>query len=335
MGMESGMVDWHIEKTNKMPIYLQLVDLVKYYISIDLLKNHQKLPGVNQLAGKVKINFDTVRKAYKELEKEGLVEVRRGTGTFITMSPTSDFSKQMKFHSGKNPREELKFRIRELIKHGMKPAEIRALIEETVSEFSSDQADSYLIFCECDQHQADHFAAIVAAGLDISVKPVLLDELASEIDRIPVHSNELLGIVSTGFLQNEIRDLIRGRLIDLHIVITNISLETRQKIAGYKPGTSFGFICRDRESIPFYTQAIKSELGADFSLTASDLENQFNVKRVMDTSGVLLVTSPVYSEVVRTAPANVPVFNIFDRVDPVSLNILKENLSQKSSGLCE
>ena len=54
---------------NKVPLYLQLKDLIKYYISTGAIQADHQLPAVNALAKELGINFETVRKAYKELLK--------------------------------------------------------------------------------------------------------------------------------------------------------------------------------------------------------------------------------------------------------------------------
>src|SRR5512135_458901 len=83
------MIKWFIDKDNKVPLYLQLTDLIKYYISTGEIKDKDQLPGVNVLARELRINFETVRKAYKELEKEGLLVTRRAKGTYATLHPTA------------------------------------------------------------------------------------------------------------------------------------------------------------------------------------------------------------------------------------------------------
>ena len=64
------MIKWRIDKSNKVHLYLQLKDLIKYYISTGAIKDNQQLPGVNTLGNELGVNFETVRKAYKELERE-------------------------------------------------------------------------------------------------------------------------------------------------------------------------------------------------------------------------------------------------------------------------
>lgn len=65
-------------------IYLQIVDEVRRARVVGTLAPDDPLPSVRQLAAELRINPNTVQQAYRELEREGLVYVRRGQGTFAT-----------------------------------------------------------------------------------------------------------------------------------------------------------------------------------------------------------------------------------------------------------
>ena len=68
------------------PIYLQLVEQVKHAIETGALRAGDQLPGIRPLAEELVINANTVAKAYRELEREGVVELKHGAGAFIAES---------------------------------------------------------------------------------------------------------------------------------------------------------------------------------------------------------------------------------------------------------
>jgi GntR family transcriptional regulator len=72
-----------IDPNDSRPIYVQIVDEVRRALVLGTLAVDDPLPSVRQLAGDLRINPNTVSQAYRELEREGVVEVRRGQGTFI------------------------------------------------------------------------------------------------------------------------------------------------------------------------------------------------------------------------------------------------------------
>jgi GntR family transcriptional regulator len=66
------------------PIYLQLMEQVKHAIETGALQPGEQLPGIRPLAQELVINPNTVAKAYRELEHEGVIELRHGAGAFVS-----------------------------------------------------------------------------------------------------------------------------------------------------------------------------------------------------------------------------------------------------------
>src|SRR4249920_1438618 len=65
------------------PIYLQLMEQVKHAIETGALRAGDQLPGIRPLAEELVVNPNTVAKAYRELEHEGVIELRQGAGAFV------------------------------------------------------------------------------------------------------------------------------------------------------------------------------------------------------------------------------------------------------------
>jgi GntR family transcriptional regulator len=65
------------------PIYLQLMEQVKHAVETGALRAGEQLPGIRPLAEELVINPNTVAKAYRELEHEGVIELRHGAGAFV------------------------------------------------------------------------------------------------------------------------------------------------------------------------------------------------------------------------------------------------------------
>ncbi|NKS85581.1 GntR family transcriptional regulator [Rhodococcus hoagii] len=80
------MVEFHINRRSGIPAYAQLVLQVKQALRLGDLKTGDQLPTAKEVVGAVTVNPNTVLKAYRELESEGLVEARPGLGTFVTQS---------------------------------------------------------------------------------------------------------------------------------------------------------------------------------------------------------------------------------------------------------
>ena len=76
------MIQFHLERSG-VPTYLQLVQQVHQAVRLGVLKPGDQLPTVKEVVTTLTINPNTVLRAYKQLDLEGLVEGRRGVGTFV------------------------------------------------------------------------------------------------------------------------------------------------------------------------------------------------------------------------------------------------------------
>src|SRR5947208_7477484 len=82
--MDLGMIEFRLDQRSGVPTYLQLVQQVKQALRLGILQPGDQLPTVKEVVGKLAINPNTVLKAYRELDHEGVTEGRRGQGTFVS-----------------------------------------------------------------------------------------------------------------------------------------------------------------------------------------------------------------------------------------------------------
>ena len=77
------MIDFKLDPKSGVPFYRQIIDQIRYGVASGRLKVGEQLPTVRSLAVELKVNLNTVSKAYKELEIQSVLETQQGTGTFI------------------------------------------------------------------------------------------------------------------------------------------------------------------------------------------------------------------------------------------------------------
>jgi GntR family transcriptional regulator len=77
------MIDFKLDPKSGVPFYRQIIDQIRYGVATGKLKVGEQLPTVRALAVDLKVNLNTVSKAYKELEIQSVLETQQGTGTFI------------------------------------------------------------------------------------------------------------------------------------------------------------------------------------------------------------------------------------------------------------
>jgi GntR family transcriptional regulator len=81
------MITFRVDGRSGVPPYLQIVQQVRQALRMGVLNVGDQLPTVREVVAAVAVNPNTVLKAYRDLEREGLVEARAGQGTFVRRRP--------------------------------------------------------------------------------------------------------------------------------------------------------------------------------------------------------------------------------------------------------
>jgi GntR family transcriptional regulator len=82
------VIEFSLDTRSGVSPYLQVVHQVRHALRLGILREGDQLPTVKDVVGRLAINPNTVLKAYRELERDGLVAARPGVGTFVTRSLT-------------------------------------------------------------------------------------------------------------------------------------------------------------------------------------------------------------------------------------------------------
>jgi GntR family transcriptional regulator len=91
---EAPLINFRLDPRTGVAPYRQLVDQVRQAVSLGLLRAGDRLPSVREVVTQITINPNTVHRAYRDLEHEGVVEGRAGLGTFVIASPSSPLSSE-------------------------------------------------------------------------------------------------------------------------------------------------------------------------------------------------------------------------------------------------
>lgn len=111
--------------TSGIPIYLQVMEQIKHAVETGALRPGDQLPGIRSLAEMLVMNPNTVAKVYRELEHEGVIELRHGMGAFVTDKGHSR-SRTNKVQAAQPLIKQL---IGKLRRQGLSEDEIRRLFE--------------------------------------------------------------------------------------------------------------------------------------------------------------------------------------------------------------
>ena len=121
------MTFFRMNASSGVPLYIQLMEQVKHAVETGALRPGDQLPTIRALAQELVMNSNTVVRAYRELEHEGIVELRQGSGAFISSSVSA---KGKVMRQAQNIVESAIERLRSL---GVTEQEMRRLFESELS----------------------------------------------------------------------------------------------------------------------------------------------------------------------------------------------------------
>ncbi len=114
-----------IDPGDPRPLFRQIADEVQRCVAVGILRPEESLPAVRELAQELKLNANTVQQAYRTLEREGTVHVRRGLGTYVSALPKESKARQTAI-----ARRIAERALREAFKHGLLASDLIAALEE-------------------------------------------------------------------------------------------------------------------------------------------------------------------------------------------------------------
>ena len=114
-----------IDPADPRPVFRQIADEVQRSIAVGILQPDGALPAVRELAARLKVNANTVQHAYRTLEREGAVYVRRGLGTFVAAPPQHTKSRQQTI-----ARQIAERMLREGFRHGLLASDLMEALQQ-------------------------------------------------------------------------------------------------------------------------------------------------------------------------------------------------------------
>lgn len=119
-----------IDSRSPVPIYAQIADRVRVAVASGELRGGEALPSVRALATSLRVNPATVVQAYRDLERDGIVEMRQGAGTFVSAMGAESRSRERTAAASRLVRQMLA----EATRLGLTPADIRSALERELPE---------------------------------------------------------------------------------------------------------------------------------------------------------------------------------------------------------
>jgi GntR family transcriptional regulator len=112
-----------VDENDRRPIYQQVVDEIKSLIARGELREGAALPPVRQVAADLGVNLNTVATAYRELQREGLINIRHGSGAIVSSSTAQE-------KTDDELRKPLRAALTQLVLAGLPRAEIMTVVTD-------------------------------------------------------------------------------------------------------------------------------------------------------------------------------------------------------------
>jgi GntR family transcriptional regulator len=125
-------MELRIELDSKVPIYVQIEEQVRSMIAAGQLRPGDQLPTIRQLAADLRVNYNTVARAYLDLDRDGVIVTQRGRGTFV--AGESDEAQMVRLRE-KKLRSILQTSLDEAQYLGYSPDEVAAAFHRELSDW--------------------------------------------------------------------------------------------------------------------------------------------------------------------------------------------------------
>jgi GntR family transcriptional regulator len=128
----------NIDPDSSVPIYVQIEDSIHSLIAAGQIQPGEQLPTIRELAADIRVNLNTVARAYYELDREGVISTQRGKGTFVTGVPDKE---QIERKRQKLLHSIIEAVLEEVRNLGYSPAEIKKTFQEEMKDWIEKNGD--------------------------------------------------------------------------------------------------------------------------------------------------------------------------------------------------
>lgn len=229
-----------INRAESLPIHLQLIEQLKFHIESGTWAPGARLPTVREQAERLGLNYNTIRAAYTELERQGYVITERGRGTFVVDSPPRLSSQQPDS-------------VLDLIDDALAAAQALGVSTDELARIAYMRAkllpvppaNVRLLFVECNSADLNYYAETIKVATGVSPSACLFDDLrqhsASYIDRFDLIATPL-------FHLEELQQLVGSEHSVLGLMVEPSYETVIEPLTHLPPHSHVGLICATHES---------------------------------------------------------------------------------------
>ena len=222
-------MDLQINLKSHVPVHVQLKQQIKYLILAGSFGAGDRLPSIRAMAGFLRVNRNTVARVFTDLEREGFVESRRGSGVYVVEPPVDAvemkgdvLDRVMDLAAAQGlPVEDLAYAL--LARAGVEPPE-----------------KSDILFVECTREELEQFSDELEQQLPVEVERVLLKDFPARISgggKPPWRF-----VVTTFFHVHEVQEMMEPLGVETVALLAEANLESLRRLTELPAGTRVGVV---------------------------------------------------------------------------------------------
>src|ERR687894_1234086 len=220
-------MDLQINLKSHVPVHLQLEQQIKHLIMTGSFEVGSRLPSIRAMAGFLRINRNTVARVFTDLEREGFVESRRGSGMYVLGPPVDAVEMQ----------DDLLDRVMDLAAAQGLPVEdlAYALLARAGA---APREKTKILFVECTREELEQFSDELEGQLPVDVERVLLEDLPGRLAEDGEPPWALA--VTTFFHVHEVQELMEPLGVETVALLAEANLESLRRLTELPAGTTVG-----------------------------------------------------------------------------------------------
>jgi GntR family transcriptional regulator len=238
-------VDVQINLKSHVPVHVQLEEQIKHLILTGNFEVGDRLPSIRALAGFLRVNRNTVARVVSDLEREGFVESRRGSGVYVVQPPVNEEASR---------RQEVLEQVMDLAAaHGVPVEELgNALLARAGVR---PQEKAFILFVECTAAELDQFSAELEEQLPVEVERVLLEDLPARLSREEEPPWRMA--VTTFFHVHEVQDLVEPFGVETVALLAEATIESLRRLTELPAGTPVGVVGWGRTCMENHSRSLE------------------------------------------------------------------------------
>lgn len=314
------MIELKINKKEALSINIQLTEQLKYHIQSGKWPPGFQLPPVRNLAATLRLNYNTIRVAYQELEREGYLVNEQGRGTFVAAKPP---------HLQEDQHESLLELVDEALAKvqamGVSTEEFARLAYTRAKLFTPEKADVLILFTECNTADLDHFTKSIEDNTGLHPFTAILSELRG---RGPEFFDEFDLLVTTLSHVVELQEIVGPNYSVLGLMYEPSYIDVLNEIIRLPNGTRVGLICPTKDAAKNRQQSLIERGVKHLRFVTAGIDKEQEVAKVFMQADQIYVSRVIIDRLNKKRRTDKRVHEYTTELEAVALRMLRRQIAK-------